>query len=424
MGLDRVNAMLTRLQLQASFPIISVAGTNGKGSNCAMLEHIYTQAGYQVGCYTSPHILRYNERVRVNTQPVSDALLCRAFAVVEQARQAEPPIALTYFEVGTLAAMWHFIQLGVDVAVLEVGLGGRLDAVNAFSPSCTIVSSIDLDHQEFLGNTREAIAYEKAGIFRPGVPAICGDTNPPNSLLAYAAQIAAPLLCLAKDFSAHRVQDGWHYQVQNETRYCLPMPALQGAYQLDNAACAVTAIDVMQARLPVSQENIAAGLRQLKLAGRFQLIHSPNSGAKRASLILDVAHNPHAAKALASNLVAMRTDTGQTPAGKTYAVLAMLADKDSEGVIVAMKAQVDAWYVADTAHPRGALAANLAKQIARLCAGSPIKTFATADKAYFQACEDIEACMDANENDKIIAFGSFFTVASVMQVLPNAIVSN
>lgn len=419
MGLDRVNLMVDRLQLQTPFPLITVGGTNGKGSTCAMLEQIYLQAGYQVGCYTSPHILRYNERVRVGGSPVSDAILCRAFSVVEQARRIEPAIDLTYFEVGTLAAIWHFMQAGVDVAVLEIGLGGRLDAVNAFNPSCSIVTSVDLDHQEFLGNTREAIGYEKAGIFRPGVPAIYGDNNPPERLLKHANAIAAPLVCWAKDFSVSVENNGWHYQLHNKTRYSLPMPALLGAYQLNNAACAVAAVDALQERLPVAQENIAVALRNLKLAGRFQILQPSHAGTKHARLILDVAHNPHAARALASNLQTMRSRADVAKAGKTYAVFAMLADKDCEGVIAALKDEIDAWYVADTANARGALAHDLAQQIRRISDGSTIKTFGSADKAYIQACIDIEACMDANENDKIIVFGSFFTVASVMQILPN-----
>ena len=420
MGLDRVQEMLSRMQLQViQFPIITVAGTNGKGSTCAMLEQIYLQAGYLVGCYTSPHILRYNERVRVDGVPASDAMLCHAFAVVEQARCVEPAIALTYFEVGTLAAVWHFIKTGVEVAILEVGLGGRLDAVNAFDPSCTIVTSIDLDHQEFLGNTREAIGYEKAGIFRPGVPAICGDPKPPVSLLAHAAAIAAPLICLGKEFNANLEQGCWHYQVQQQTRYSLPNPALLGAYQFNNAACAVSAVEALQDRLPVQQSSIATGLCNLNLSGRFQTIRPADVGTKRTSVILDVAHNPHAARSLSSNLQAVRSDSDNKLNGKTYAVFAMLADKDSGGVIMALKDDIDGWYVADTLHARGALAKDLAQQIASLAPGSTIKTFASADKAYIQACIDAEACMDANENAKIIVFGSFFTVASVMQILPN-----
>jgi dihydrofolate synthase/folylpolyglutamate synthase len=346
-------------------------------------------------------------------------MLCQAFAVVEQARCVEPAIALTYFEVGTLAAVWHFIKTGVEVAILEVGLGGRLDAVNAFDPSCTIVTSVDLDHQEFLGNTREAIGYEKAGIFRPGVPAICGDPEPPTSLLTHAATIAAPLICLGSEFNACLEQDCWRYQAQQQTRYTLPNPALLGAYQFNNAACAVSAVEALQDRLPVGQSSIATGLGNLNLSGRFQTIRPAYVGTKRTSVILDVAHNPHAARALAANLQALRSNSDSKLNGKTYAVFAMLADKDSGGVIVALKDHIDGWYVADTLHARGALAKDLAQQIASLAPGSTFKTFASADKAYIQACIDAEACMDANENAKIIVFGSFFTVASVMQILPN-----
>lgn len=421
MGLDRVSQMISRLKLQPKFAIITVAGTNGKGSTCAMLEQMYVQAGYRVGCYTSPHLLRYNERVRVNAEPARDDMLCRAFAVVEQARQCEPLIALTYFEVGTLAAIWHFMQAGVELAVLEVGLGGRLDAVNAFEPSCTVVTSVDLDHQEFLGHTREAVGFEKAGIFRQAVPAICGDINPPASLVNQAIKVGAKLKRLGQDFAVLAQKDTWQYQTQNKTLYTLPMPALRGLYQLNNAACAVAAVQALQARLPVAADAMAKAMRQLSLAGRFQIISPQPSGSASFKLILDVAHNPHAAHALAANLRAMKVQQGQ-PIGKTYAVFAMLADKDRMGVIDAVKDQIDAWYVADIAHARGALAEDLAGLIKQAITKPAIKTFAGADNAYIQACIDIEACMDANENDKIIVFGSFFTVASVMQLLPNSAV--
>jgi dihydrofolate synthase/folylpolyglutamate synthase len=400
MGLERVKQMIDRLKLHPQFTIITVAGTNGKGSTCAMLEQIYTNAGYQVGCYTSPHLLRYNERVRVNKQEASDEALCAAFAAVDEGRvdaQGEV-IALTYFEVGTLAAMWHFMQTGVDVAILEIGLGGRLDAVNAFEPNCSIVTSIDLDHQEFLGNTRESIGFEKAGVYRASVPAICGDANPPLSLVVFAHEINANFMRVHHDFDfALDGVDSWRYSA-GEVAYELPIPALKGAYQLNNAACAVCVVDSLQSRLPVTATHIASAMRQVSLAGRFQTVsNSPH-------VILDVAHNPHAARALAANLNASRT-----PQGLTIAVFAMLADKDMQGVVLAVKDEVDLWYIAGIHNVRGASAEELAAIVSKVDPYAKFNTFQNANIAYQQAC------IDVSENDKILVFGSFYTVASVMQ---------
>ncbi len=421
MGLDRVRLMIDRLQLDPKFPIITVAGTNGKGSTCAMLEQIYKQAGYHVGCYSSPHLLRYNERVRVDAIEVTDEDLCAAFNAVDSARvdvnnQGTP---LTYFEVGTLAAMWHFMQTGVEVAILEVGLGGRLDAVNAFEPSCSIITSIDLDHQEFLGNTRESIGFEKAGIYRSSLPAICGDANPPASLVAYAHEIHADFMSLNRDFDCHLNEDCWQYIGHKKILYTLPLPVLQGRYQLNNAACAITAIESLQSRLPVEIDAIKNAMLLVRLAGRFQTVSKFAATSDTPWVILDVAHNPHAAKALAENLRAIKTQSSNVRTGKTFAVFAMLADKDIKGVIDAVKHEIDAWYVAGIDHARGALAKDLAEMIAGVIPNASIQTFNDANNAYQQACIDIEACIDVNENDKIIVFGSFFTVSTVMQFLSN-----
>lgn len=399
MGLDRVNAVSQRLKLNPQFPVITVGGTNGKGSACAMLERIYHEAGYRVACYTSPHLLRYNERVRIDCQEASDVALCSAFAAVEAARQSGKPIALTYFEFGTLAAVLHFMQAGVDVAVLEVGLGGRLDAVNVFDPDCAIVTSIALDHQDFLGNSRESIAYEKAGIFRSGIPAICGDCNPPASLLEHALGTGADFKLIQRDFGAAPHDEGWTYQ-HGDTRIDLPLPALTGGFQLYNAACVVTAVEVLQDKLPVTTEQMAAGLHQVKLPGRFQ------QWRVQPRVILDVAHNPHAALALAENL-------RQLPCtGRTLAVFAMLADKDIAGVIHALYPQIDSWYAADIEHARGATAQQLARLIHQVAPNCNIDKYTDASSAYAQACND------AGENDRIVVFGSFFTVADVMRALP------
>ena len=396
MGLDRVNVVKQRLNLNPQFPIVIVAGTNGKGSTCAMLEHIYHAAGYSVGTYSSPHLLRYNERVRINSQEVTDEDLVKAFVAVEQARQ---DTELTYFEYGTLAAVWHLMQKQVDVAILEVGLGGRLDAVNVFEPDSTIVTSIDLDHMEFLGDTRECIGAEKAGVFRVNIPAICGDENPPNSLIEYSNRIGAPLKLIGRDFKVEADKESWTYRADQFSIEHMPMPALIGDFQLNNAACVLTAIQSLQYLLPVQVDAIETGLKTVKLAGRFQ------SWSNNPDIILDVAHNPHAAKSLAINLKQSRHQ------GKTIAVFAMLADKDITGVIQALSSEIDAWYVSTIDNIRGAAASSLSKMILDTLPSAEVKIFNQVVDAFHQAC------IDANENDRIITLGSFFTVAEVMQDL-------
>ena len=408
MGLDRVKRMVSRLKLHPSFTIITVAGTNGKGSTCAILAQIYQQAGYQVGSYSSPHLLRYNERVKVNGVEASDADLCKAFAVVDAARNQDEVIALTYFEVGTLAAMWHFMQTKLDVVILEIGLGGRLDAVNAFEPHCAIVTSVDLDHQEFLGDTREQIGFEKAGVYRSNTPAICGDAQPPASLVTHAYRIKADFKCVKQDFD-YQSEDGyWQFTMFGQVLYTLPKPALKGEYQLSNAACAIATVESLQLKLPVKELAMTSAMQQVALAGRFQILN--RHPGQHFQVILDVAHNPHAATALAENLKIHRQS-----GAKTYAVFAMLADKDILGVIAAVKNEIDVWYVANIDHVRGASAITLAKHIETVSPQAMIYQFDTTTQAFQQACVDIEACKDAHENDKIIVFGSFFTVSAAMQ---------
>jgi dihydrofolate synthase/folylpolyglutamate synthase len=401
MGLDRVKLVIDKLQLNPTFPIITVAGTNGKGSVCAMLNHIYVQAGYQVGCYTSPHINRYNERVTVNLQLISDDNLCAAFTAVEAARG---DVALTYFEMGTLAAMWHFCHQNLDIAILEIGLGGRLDAVNAFEPSCAIVTNIDLDHMEFLGDTREQIGFEKAGVFRANKLAICGDENPPSSLVEHAKKIGANLQLIQRDFQAKKTRDGWQYLAEN-IQLDLPKLGLIGDFQLNNAACVVRAVLHLSDILPLTthgspedslQANIHEALRTTHLLGRFQQILST------PQVIVDVAHNPHAAKSLAQNLKSIQC------AGKTLAVFGMLADKDIAGVIDAMYGEIDAWYLADIQSARGAKAIALENILIKFGIKKPIKMFDDVATAL------ATACIDADKNDRIIVYGSFYTVADAM----------
>jgi dihydrofolate synthase/folylpolyglutamate synthase len=415
MGLERVRQVLERLALKPHFKIITVAGTNGKGSTCAMLSEIYLQAGYRVACYTSPHLLRYNERVRIDGIEASDNDLCRAFAAVEQARigvSEQDEISLTYFEVGTLAAVWHFCQQAVDVAILEIGLGGRLDAVNAFDPDCAVVTSVDIDHQEFLGNTRESIGAEKAGVYRPGLPAICGDLNPPKTLVDYAQRVQADFRRIQVDFSYQEVEAGWQYASLGKLVYELPLPALEGDYQLMNASCAIAAVQCLQSALPVSAEAIANAMLQVKLTARFQTV------SLMPKLILDVAHNPHAARALAKNLKKHRAHF------KTFAVFSMLADKDIRAVVDVLKDEIDVWYVASLGHVRSASVNELVSAILSVAPNASIKKFDSIADACKHAKADIQTCLDVNENDKIIAFGSFFTVSDVMQYLNEHAVVN
>ncbi len=393
LGLKRVAQVKQRLNLQPDFPIIVVGGTNGKGSVCAMLESILHAAGYRIGCYTSPHLLHYNERVRIAKHQVSDAELCASFEEIEQSRGDIP---LTYFEFGTLAAMQFFIGHKVDVAILEVGLGGRLDAVNVFDNDCAVIASVDIDHTDYLGDTREAIAYEKAGIMRSGKIAICADEDVPQAIRSHAQQVGAELWCIGGEFSFTAHQGQWDFRSKSGTRSALPYPALRGAYQLQNASAALAALDVLKDRLPISMEAVRRGLGEVQLAGRFQLVPG------KPSLILDVAHNPHAARALAQNLA------GLPPCPHTYAVFSMLADKDIAGVASALDPHIDTWLVAGVDTTRSATAQQLDQVLEQCRVRGEIKICKNIPDALRYAYNA------AGENDRIIAFGSFYTVAEVM----------
>ena len=396
MGLTRVTQVKNAMDLAPSCPVITVGGTNGKGSTCAFLSHIYAAAGYKVGTLTSPHLLRFNERIAINSQPVSDEDIVAAFERIEAARG---DVSLTYFEFNTLAAVDIFRLHQVDVMILEVGLGGRLDAVNAFDADCAIVTSVDLEHQAYLGDTVEQIAKEKAGIFRAGKPAIFGQDPAPHSLGQHAKNIGAKLLQLNHQFSYIARIDSWQWQANNGSlKIDLPLPALQGAFQLNNAACAVAAVQIMRQQLPVSNEALAQGIAQAQNTARFQIIQ------QQPEIILDVAHNPHAARALASSLNAL-------PAKRTLAVFSILADKDSDAVISTLQGSIDEWYIAPLDLPRGmtltALTAKLKKHDIQT-----IHPHNTIQAAYTAALSQV------TENDRIIVFGSFHTVAEVLGSLP------
>ena len=393
LGLDRVRQVKDVLGLVPGFPVIVVGGTNGKGSTCAYLEAILRAAGYVTGLYTSPHLLRYNERVRIDGVESTDAQLVKAFEQIDVARGET---SLTYFEFGTLGAMLQFIEAGVDVAILEVGLGGRLDAVNVFDADVAIVTSVDIDHTDYLGDTREQIGFEKAGIFRSGRPAFCSDPNPPGRLLEHAGVIGAALHCLNRDFFAVPDVTHWTYQGIQANWSKLPQPRMAGAYQIRNAAGALAALDALQTRLPVSEAAIHQGLQIAQVPGRFQRV------ARAPEVILDVAHNADAARALAATL------REQPVAGRTLGVVGMLADKDAVAVFEALIDEIDAWWVCTPDSPRALEAVDLAMFLRQQAGETPV-----------EVCPEVKTALnrarsEALEDDRILVFGSFYTVASVL----------
>ena len=394
MGLDRVADVRGRMDATFGCPVFIVTGTNGKGSTCALLESMLVAAGYRTGLYTSPHLTSYNERVRIDGTPAADEALVAAFNAVEDARGDVP---LTYFEHGTLAAFWLFARADLAAAVLEVGLGGRLDAVNVIDADVAIVTSVDLDHMDYLGPTREDIGREKAGIFRAGRPVVCGEPNPPAALLAHARVLGAPLSLIGRDYGFTTGEGQWDYWGPGVRRHGLPHPALRGAIQLVNAATAITALDLLHDRLHVSAGALRTGLVSVELAGRFQVLPG------RPTIVLDVAHNPHAARVFAAALGTM----GFHP--RTIAVFGMLADKDIGGVVAAMIPRVDRWHVATLPPPRGASAASVRDALAAAgVASEDVRTFDDVASAYRAARGE------ADEADRIAVFGSFLTVAAAL----------
>ncbi len=428
MGLARVKAVADRMALKLRCPVITVAGTNGKGSTCAMLESILRQAGYRTGVFTSPHLVRFEERLRLLGETVDASELVAAFARVEEARAVnDGEISLTYFEFSTLAILDVMARSNLDVAVLEVGLGGRLDAVNIIDADCAVITSIDLDHMELLGNTREAIGFEKAGIMRAGRPVVVSDPVPPQSVLDRAQALDADLWRFGVDFNVSGDKQQWAWAgrapagpPQGRTappggsaareaasvgatgtrRYSgLAYPALRGANQLVNAAGVLAALTALRDKLPVTAQAVRNGFAFVELPGRFQIIPG------QPQLVLDVAHNPHSVAALAANLDAM----GFFPA--THAVFGAMADKDLAPMLAYVNPLVDKWYFTDLPTPRAAQATGLqaqwqAQNSRTDVASAVFKTPMLALQAAIEA---------ADPTDRIVVFGSFYTVGGVLQ---------
>ncbi len=404
MGLDRIRTVAKKLPLESVAIKFVVAGTNGKGSTCAMLEAILLASGWRVGMYTSPHLIDFNERARINGETVSDADLIDAFNAVEAARG---DVSLTYFEFTTLAVLLLFARASLDAWVLEVGLGGRLDAVNIVDADCSIVTSIDLDHQDWLGDTREAIGWEKAHVYRAGRPAICADPAPPQTLLDYAKEIGADLWLFGRDYNYAGDRQQWGFAGRNGRRNALAYPALRGANQLLNASGALAALESVRDRIPVTQQAVRQGLIQAALPGRFQILPG------QPVVILDVAHNPHAAAVLEKNLGNM----GFHP--YTYAVFGMMADKDIETVIAHLAKRIDRWYCTSLPGSRALAAPQLAQKVLDVCA-----KHRTADdgEVEVEVCENVVQAYEAvrqkaTPDDRIVVFGSFLTVAGVLEHL-------
>ena len=396
MTLDRVAAVRDRLGLRFDVPVVTVAGTNGKGSSCAMLEAIAGSAGYRTGLYIKPHLVHFEERCRVDGHSVAADELVPHFEAVEAARG---DVALTYFEFTTLAIMRALSLAATDLVILEVGLGGRLDAVNAVDADVVLITSIDLDHLEYLGPDRESIGLEKAHVMRSGRPAVLGDPQPPASVLRHAQAIGADLRLVGRDFhfGGDRQQWWWHGRTR---RYAgLAYPALRGANQLLNASGVLAVFEALQERLPVALQAVRLGLATVELAGRFQIIPG------QPALVLDVAHNPHAAAVLARNLDQM----GFYPC--THAVFGAMHDKDIDGIVGHLAPLVDRWYLCDLQLPRAATARALEQRIRARPGGD-----AVAASCHASSAQALRAALEvADPADRIVVFGSFLCVGGVLK---------
>ena len=399
LSLERTVEVAQRLGIVFRVPVVTVAGTNGKGSTCAMIESIARHAGYRTGLYQKPELVHFEERCRLGGEPVAAEALLPHFAAVEEARGE---IALTQFEFSTLAIARLLSLAALDLVILEVGLGGRFDSVNAFDTDCAVITSVALDHMEFLGNDREAIGLEKAQIMRPAKPAVVSDPLPPASVVAHAEAIGADLWLVGRDFNHRGDRQQWAWSGRGRRYHALRYPALRGANQLLNAAGAIAALEALRDRLPISAQAIRNGLAMVELPGRFQIVPG------QPALVLDVAHNPQAVAALALNLDAM----GYFP--RTHAVFGAMRDKDIPALLAEMVPLVDAWHCCDLPSARAASAAELAAQVQAALAGRrgepvPVHTHASPADALRHAAAG------ADPADRIVVFGSFYTVGGVLK---------
>ena len=397
LGLDRCMTVATNLGLlKPEHHIISIAGTNGKGSSAKMLSSILTHAGYKVGCYTSPHIINYNERIQIDGIEIDDTTLCNSFARIDRARGN---ISLTYFEFGTLAAMDIFRDSSVDIAILEVGLGGRLDAVNCFDADVALVTSIDLDHQNWLGKDRESIAREKAGILRASAPAICSDFDPPVSLLGYAEKLNTRIYTGGEDFNYKINGDKWFWWSDKNQFDVLPTPSLYNEAQIQNASGVLMVLETLADRFPVGNEAIVRGLAEFKLNGRFQIV--PDT----AQIILDVAHNCESARNLVTNLQKIPVN------GTTYLLIGMLKDKDHYSVFTQLETIADFWHIVPLDAPRGTEANSLGKVLSAM----HVEDRTSVHQSIPDALDNIRSIV--NPDDRIVITGSFLTVAAAIKYL-------
>ena len=397
LGLERCKRVADNMGLlKPSYNVISVAGTNGKGSSVTLLDKILRNAGHKVGRYTSPHLLKYNERICINGEEVSDTELCESFDRIDRARG---DISLTYFEFGTLAALDIFRQHDVELALLEVGLGGRLDAVNVLDADVALITSIDIDHQQWLGDNRESIAREKAGIFRNKAIAVCSDPNPPQSLIDCANALGTPLSVAGSDYQYSSNEDSWSWQANDLSLKELPRPMQYCDFQLQNAAGVLMVLNKIQNEYPVSEEDIAQGLNSFRVDGRMQII--PGEVTK----ILDVAHNSQSVKALVENLKAIPC------VGKTHFLVGMLKDKDHGEVLKVLRDVADTWSIVTLTQERGSDAKTLLSDLSSLGIEENVTEFENVDKALASLHET------SKSGDRIVITGSFLTVGAALKKL-------
>lgn len=401
LGLDRMKTMIDRLGIRFECPVVTVAGTNGKGSTCATLERIWREAGYRTAMHTSPHLLRFNERAVICGAEAEDEALIAAFEKVEAARG---DMTLSYFEYTGLAVLKLFEESRPDVVILEIGLGGRLDAMNAIDPTVSIVAAVGIDHTAFLGTTREAIGLEKAHIFRPGRPAVCSDPEPPQTLVDHAAEIGADLRLINRDFSVEELPGGAFNFRSGDLFWQLPKPALAGENQYRNAAGALAAVAALEDHLPTPEEAVARGLENVRITARFERI------ANKPLTILDVGHNPQAARVLAQNLHASRR-AGES----TLAVFGMLTDKDRVAVTKLCAPEIDRWFISGLPGPRGGTAEDLELRMKEAgVPGSRIVRYPSIAEALAAARRTAGGYTAGPV--RIVIFGSFVTVAEALEV--------